>query len=206
VDDDGSVSLGWNWAPVVRRNRAAAGFDRTHVLQVGWLYELPFGKGRTLAQSGIAAAILGDWQVNGIMATYTGTPFTVSAPGTSLNAPNNIQTANQVKSDVIRFGNAGPGQLYYDPAAFAPVTAIATFGTSGRNILRAPGVWNTDLSITRQFPLKERLKLQFRAEFFNFANTSHFDAPGASVTSGTFMQITSASGERQIRFGLRAQW
>ena len=87
-----------------------------------------------------------------------------------------------------------------------PVTAIATFGNSGRDILRTPGVWNTDLDITREFPLKERAKLQFRAEFFNFPNTSHFDGPSAGVTSGTFMQITSASGERQIRFGLRAQW
>jgi hypothetical protein len=206
VDDDGSVTLGWNWAPIFRRNRATAGFDRTHVLQVGWLYELPFGKGKMMAQSGVAAAILGNWQVNGVMAAYTGVPFTVSAPGTSLNAPSNSQTANQVKTDVVRLGNAGPGQLYYDPTAFAPVTAIATFGTSGRNILRGPGVWNTDLDITRQFPIKERLRVQFRAEFFNAANTSHFDNPSASVTSGTFMQITSASGERQIRFGLRAQW
>src|SRR5260370_1741185 len=206
VDDDGSVSLGWNWASIFRRNRATAGFDRTHVLQAGWLYELPFGKGKRLARSGVLWEVLGGWQVNGVMAAYTGTPFNVSAPGTSLNAPNNIQTANQVKTDVARLGNVGPGQLYYDPTAFAPVTAIATFGSTGRNILRAPGVWNTDLDITRQFSLKERAKLQFRAEFFNCANTSHFDAPSSSVTSGTFMQITSAQGERQIRFGLRAQW
>ena len=69
------------------------------------------------------------------------------------------------------------------------------------------------IPITRQFPIKERLKLQFRAQFFNLPNTSHFvTATGGnaisstSVTSGTFMQVTSASGERQIRFGLRAEW
>ncbi len=49
-----------------------------------------------MAKSGVAAAVLGNWQVNGVMAAYTGTPFTVTAPGTSLNAPNNTQTANQV--------------------------------------------------------------------------------------------------------------
>jgi hypothetical protein len=206
VDDDGSVTPAWNWGPVFQRNRATAGFDVTHVLQVGWVYELPFGRGKMLAHSGVASAILGNWQVNGVMAAYTGTPFNVSAPGTSLNAPDNIQTANQVKTDVTRIGNAGPGQFYYDPTAFAPVTAIATFGNSGRNILRAPGVWNTDLDITREFPIRERLRIQFRGEFFNMPNTAHFGAPSNSVTSGTFMQITSATGERQIRFGLRAHW
>ncbi len=140
VDDDGSVTPSWNWGPIFYRNRAAAGFDRTHVLQIGWVYELPFGKGRMLAHSGIPAAILANWQVNGTMAAYTGTPFNVGAPGTSLNAPSNTQTANQVKTSATRIGNTGPGQFYYDPSAFAPVTAIATFGNTGRNILRAPGM------------------------------------------------------------------
>jgi hypothetical protein len=123
-----------------------------------------------------------------------------------LNAPDNTQTANQVLPTVALLGNTGPGQLYYDKNAFAPVTAANTFGTSGRNILRNPGVFNTDLDITREFPIKERLRMQFRAEFFNLANTSHFGGVSTSVTSGTFMTITSASGERQVRFGLRAQW
>ncbi len=47
TDDDGWASVGWNWAPVFQRNRAPAGFDRTHVFQVGWVYELPFGKGKS---------------------------------------------------------------------------------------------------------------------------------------------------------------
>jgi hypothetical protein len=111
-----------------------------------------------------------------------------------------------VKTSVTRIGNAGPGQLYYDTTAFASVTDVR-FGSSGRNILRNPGVFNTDLDVTRYFQLKERLKLQFRAQFFNVANTSHFGGvSSSSVTSGTFMQITSASGERNIRFGLRMQW
>ena len=205
TDDDGWASVGWNWAPVFQRNRAAAGFDRTHVLQMGWLYELPFGKDKMLAKSGPAAYILGGWQVNGILSAYTGTPFSVSAPGSSLNAPDNSQTADQVKNTVAQLGNVGPGQLYYDPTAFAAVTGVR-FGSSGRNILRNPGVFNTDLDITREFAIKERAKLQFRAQFFNFANTSHFGGVSSSVTSGSFMQITSASGERNIRFGLRMQW
>jgi len=205
TDDDGWVSVGWNWGPVFQRNRAPAGYDRTHVFQVGWVYELPFGKGKSWAKSGVAATILGDWQVNGIMAAYTGTPFTVTAPGTSLNAPDNTQTANQIAPWTL-LGQVGPGTHYYDPSAFAAVTT-QNFGTAGRNILRNPGVWNTDLDITRQFPIKERFKLQFRGEFFNFPNTSHFNGVSSgSVTSGTFMQILSSYGERQIRFGLRGTW
>jgi hypothetical protein len=207
TDDDGWASVGWNWAPVFQRNRAAAGFDRTHILQIGWLYELPLGKGKMLAKSGVAAAVLGGWQVNGVMAAYTGTPFTIG-DSTALNAPDNTQTANQVNPVVTRIGDVGPGTRYYDPAAFASVGVINTFGSSGRNILRNPGVWNTDLNITREFAIKERAKMQFRAEFYNLPNTSHFGSMSStSVTGGaTFLSVRSASGERQIRFGLRFQW
>ena len=215
TDDDGWASVGWNWGPVFQRNRAPAGFDHEHVFQIGWVYELPLGKGKMLAKSGVAAAVFGGWQINGVIAAYTGNPFTITAPSASLNAPDNTQTANQVKLTVARPGLAGPGAFYYDPTAFAAVTAANAFGTSGRNVLRNPGLLNTDLDITRAFPIKERLQLQFRAEFFNLANDSHFGGVGGtslsssgtiSVTSGSFMQITSASGERQIRFGLRAMW
>ncbi|MBZ5619815.1 MAG: carboxypeptidase regulatory-like domain-containing protein [Acidobacteriia bacterium] len=209
TDDDGWANVSWNWAPVFQRNRATAGFDRTHVLQIGWVYELPVGKGKMLAKSGVAAAVLGGWQVNGVMSAYTGTPFTVG-DSTALNAPSlsNTQTANQVKSVVQRPGNVGPGTVYYDPTAFASVGIINTFGSSGRNILRNPGAWNTDLNITREFPIKERLRMQFRGEFYNLPNTSHFNGPAStSVTGGTnFMSIRSSYGERQIRFATRFQW
>jgi hypothetical protein len=214
TDSDGWASVGWNWAPVFQRNRATAGFDRTNVFQMGWVYELPFGTGKMTAKSGVPAALFGGWVLNGVFSAFTGTPFTVSAPGGALNAPNNTQTANQITPVVNFLGGVGPGTYWYNPADFAPVTTPLTFGNTGRNIFRAPGVINSDLDLTRDFRIKERLTLQFRAEAFNISNTPHFAAPSASVTSGTFMQVTGTlSGgnaavytERQFRFGLRVQW
>jgi len=207
TDEDGWASVNWNWAPVFDRNRAVAGYDRTHIFQMGWVYELPVGKGKQWVNHGAASYIIGGWQVNGVMSAYTGTPVTLTAPGGSLNAPSNLQTPDQVKSDVAQYGQVGPGTTWFDTTAFAPVTT-QRFGSVGRNTLRNPGVFNTDLSVFRNFPIKERVSLSFRAEFFNFPNTSHFGVPdngsafaSRDVTSSNFLRVISAFGERQIRFG-----
>jgi len=215
TDDDGWAAVSWNWAPVFDRNRAAAGYDRTHVFQIGWVYELPVGKGKGMLNSGPMSHILGNWQVNGIMSSYTGVPFTVTAPNSSVDAPNNQQTADQVKSVVDRPGLIGSDGRYYDITAFAaPPTLPAgqkRFGTSGRNILRNPGIWNTDLSLFKNIPFGEQKNIQFRAEFFNLPNTSHFGADNSrsgafastDVTNPNFLRVNTAFGERQIRFGLK---
>jgi hypothetical protein len=210
ADDDGWQGVDWNWAPVFQRNRATAGFDRKHVFQMGWVYELPFGKNKQYLNKGIVSKVLGGWQFSGIESCYTGLPIYVYASGASLNAPDNTQTANQV-APVQLIGGIGPGQPYYNPASFAAVTT-ATFGNVGRNALRGPGIWNTDMSIMRIFPIKERLNLEFRTEFYNLPNTSHFgdpnngSQPDNTVNDSNFMQITSSSGERNIRFAARLQW
>lgn len=212
TDDDGWASVGWNDPSQFQRNRASAGFDRRHVFQLGWVYELPFGPSKAYLNSGIASKVLGGWQFSGINASYTGLPMTITAPGASLNAPNNTQTADQV-ADVQFLGGVGSSGLYYAPTSFRAVTGVR-YGNSGRNILRGPGLWNTDLSILRVFPIKERYQLQFRSEFYNFPNTSHFynptgttSNPGSmSVTNGNFMRIIGSYGERNIRFSLRLQW
>jgi hypothetical protein len=93
------------------------------------------------------------------------------------------------------------------------VTAVR-FGTSGRNILRGPGVFNIDASLFREFEFKERAKLQFRTEVNGFTNTPSFGNPGATVSNATFTNgvitnfngysiISSATGDRQVRFALR---
>jgi len=211
TDDDGWAAVNWNWGPVFNRNRALAGYDRTHVFQIGWGYELPFGTGKTWLSHGPIKHVLGNWQVNGLMAAYTGVPFTVTAPGTALNAPGNTQTADQVKSVVAQPGLIGSAGYYYDISAFKAPTDPGRFGTTGRNILRNPGMWNTDLSLFKNIRIGERVNLQFRSEFYNLPNTSHFGADNSrsgafastDVSNPNFMRINSAFGERQIRFALK---
>jgi len=203
TDEDGWAGLTWNHPQVVDRNRALAGYDRAHIFQMAAVYELPFGPTKKWLTSGFASMLAGDWQMNGTFSAYTGTPFTVTASGASLNAPGNGQTADQVKTDVEKLGNIGRGAQFYDPTAFRAVTE-ARYGTSGRNILRSPGVINTDLAIYRTFRLTERFGLQFRAESFNATNTPHFNAPSADASGANFLQVTSAAAdERVYRFALR---
>jgi hypothetical protein len=212
-----SISWGtsWNDPSQFHRNRALSSFDRPHNLQVGWVAELPFGAGKPLASEGIAKLLFGGWQLNGIFSAYSGTPFTVGSAGTSLNAPGNTQTADQVLPEVRILGGTGPGQSYFDPLAFRPVTDVR-YGSSGLNILRGPGVVNVDVGLFRDFRIRERLQIQFRAEAFNATNTPHFNNPGTNVsnmrlnadgsvnTLGGYTEITGARpDERQVRFGVR---
>lgn len=212
--DDQDGGLTFNWVPMLQRNKAVAGFDRTHNLQIYGNYEVPFGRGKKMFTSGFASRLLGDWQLNWIISRTSGTPFTVTASGTSLNAPGNTQTADQILSNVDILGGHGVGSAYFNPNAFAPVTDVR-FGTSGRNILRGPGVFNMDAGLFRKFTITERIGLQFRTEMFGVTNTPQFGNPGANVSNLTrnadgsiralngFGEITSAGGERQIRFALR---
>ena len=202
TDEDGWTSVNFNWGPVIGRNRAAAGYDRTQNFQMALVYDLPFGKGKSYLQSGPAGMVLRDWQVNAIYSAYSGTPFNVTADGGSLAAPGNLQTADQLVTDVRMIGQKGPGQYYLDPTAFAAPQGVR-FGTTGRDRFRGPGVAGIDGSVFRTFPIREKLQMTFRAEAFNVTNTPRFANPASNVSGGNFMVITSASGERQVRFGLR---
>jgi hypothetical protein len=201
TDDDGWASVTWNSDQYFDRNRGRAGYDQTHMFQLGFVYDLPAGQGKRFANSGAASYILGGWQVSGIIAAFTGRVFTVGSSSSSLNAAGNGQTADQI-APVRKIGGFGPGQVYYDPASFAPVRD-PRFGTTGRNILNNPGVGNLDLSFMKNFTIQEKVTAQFRAEFFNFTNSPQFGGVSSSASSSNFMQITSASNERNIRFGLR---
>lgn len=159
--------------------------------------QLPFGKGQPFLNSGFGSLILAGWQVNGLLTSHSGTPFSVTADGSSLNAPGSTQRADLVKESV-----AIPGQVneYFDPASFAPVTR-ARFGTAGFDLLRGPGATNLDLSIFRTFQLAERWRLQFRAEAFNLSNTPHFSNPASNigvVQYGASGQISNLNGFDQI--------
>ncbi|MDQ3258988.1 MAG: TonB-dependent receptor, partial [Acidobacteriota bacterium] len=210
TDDNGPASVLFNHVSVLDRNRALAGYDRTHNVQVGFSAELPFGAGKPWASEGIAGTILGGWQVNGVASAVSGTPFTVTANGASLDAPGNTQTADLV-GDFKILGDIGSDKPWFDTTAFRPVTT-QRFGTTGRNAFRGPGYGNIDLSLFRSFALpiiSEKSTLQFRAEAFNITNTPRFDIPSANASATTFGTITTtlatvgSGSERFFRFGLR---
>jgi hypothetical protein len=206
---------GYGIPPMYSLNRGLSAYDRPHNLQVGFTAVAPFGAGARWAKAGVSGAILGGWQLNGIFSRYCGTPFGVGASGTSLNTSGSSQSADQVKKHVEILGGTGPGQSYFDPFAFASVTGVR-FGATGPNILRGPGVSNLDLGLFRELKATEKVRVQFRAEAFNFTNTPHFNNPGTNVSNMTlnsngtiralngYTEITSAQpDERQVRLGLR---
>jgi outer membrane receptor protein involved in Fe transport len=206
TDDEGWAGVSYNWGPAFGRNRATAGYDRTHVFQLGYAYELPFGAGKQFATSGPAKHLFGGWSINGTTAAFTGTPFTPSAPGGTLNLPGNAQTPDQVKADIGRPEGIGPNATFYDITAFAAIPAgqAPRFGSMGRNSLRSPGSLRHDVLLSRQFQFGEKLSMTFRGEAYNFTN-SRLSTSFASgdVTNPNFLRVLSAVDERQIRLGLR---
>jgi hypothetical protein len=207
--------------PYFAMNRTLMDYDRTQSLHVSQFWDLPFGKGKRMLTRGPLAALAGGWQISQLWSLYSGTPFSVSASGTSLNMPNSSQRADQVKPHVQIFGDVGRNVPYFDPFAFVPVTE-PRFGTAGYRSLRGPGLVNWDFGVHRVFQLSERFQLQFRMDSFNFSNTPHFANPSANVSNlvlaqdgtisnlGGFATITGVTNlsrdgidERQFRFGLK---
>jgi hypothetical protein len=192
-------------------NRGPAGYDRTHNLQTYWVWDLPFGANRHWASSGVAAALLGGWQINGVMSVMSGTPITIIQGGAfNLNAGGSGQFPDQVKSDVEILGGVGTGNEYFDRSAFAAVNIPAgqpqRFGNTERNPIRGPGLWNIDFGLFRTIDFPGGVRLQFRAEALNLLNHPNFSNPGGDISNaGTFGFITSTTGtgERNLRFGVR---
>jgi len=215
TDDDGWANLAWNDPNIIRRNRAPAGFNVPHIFQLAYVYELPFGTGKSWASGGggsaseIVSKIASDWQVSGTFSSFSGHPFNLTASGASLNAIAQRQTPDQV-APTHKIGGIGGGanQPFYDPSAFVAVTRPGTgpnpYGNVGRFSLLGPGSVNFDFNLFRTFKLTERFNLQFRADAANLFNAPHFNNPVGSRSSSNFLHVTSAKNdERQFRFGLR---
>jgi len=192
----------------LKRQYGPSGFDRTHMITASHLYELPFGKGKALlSQNRAASLVLGGWQLNGILRFATGTPFTATADSTSCNCPGNGQFADAI-APITYLGGIGPGQPWFSTASFA-APAPNRFGTAGRNTIRGPRLSNYDLSVFRVFGISERIRLEYRGEFYNLTNTPHFSNPSGTATSATFGIISSTLsgyGNRQVQMALRLKF
>jgi outer membrane receptor protein involved in Fe transport len=190
-------------------NEARLPQDRPHNFQTSFVAELPFGQGKPFMNTGgLGGKLLGGWQVNGLLSMYSGSPFTITSSGTSLDLPGSTQVADQLTDDVEVLGFRA-GQAWFDTTAFRAVTE-RRFGTAPINSMRGPGFANVDLSVFRDFGLGHDRAIQFRMEVFNLTNTPHFANPQASVNATNFGVITGTANsgregidERLFRVGLR---
>lgn len=198
------------------RSRARADFDRRHMFNQSYIWELPFGKGKPYASSGLLSHVLGGWQVTGILTLMSGQALNISAPAATLNAPGNSNNPNYVGSGelpvtgTVNFRATGRNQATWFDTSVFQAPAANTFGNVGRNAFTGPGFVNLDLSGFRRFQVTERFTVEFRAESFNFTNTPQYPNPDGGFGNATFGQITNAGigssadgGSRQIQFGLR---
>ncbi|HKC89517.1 MAG TPA: hypothetical protein VKG02_26275, partial [Blastocatellia bacterium] len=193
-------------APAVGGNtaweRSLTDFDIPHNLAASWGYELPVGRGKRLLNgaNGFTNALLGGWQVQGIVVVRSGRPFTPTISADRANIGIGGQRPNRLSSGTLDNPTV---ERWFDVTAFA-LPAQFNYGNSGANILREDRSKTFDFSVFKQFRITEGSQLQFRAEAFNVTNTASFNAPNAQIDTATVGRVTgTASLPRQIQFALK---
>jgi hypothetical protein len=193
-----------------RRPRGPSTFDATHRFVASYIYDLPFGFRRPFlsGSTGFVKHLVSGWQVNGITTFMSGQPRNIGFIG---RAPV-VGPFSNVRADRVGPGNCSqcrenirknpvPGPYFRTEDFKLP--ADFTFGNAGRNILRAPGINNWDLSLFKNNYIGENVNVQFRAEFFNAFNHAQFTSFNATVGSPTYGRVTGAREGRDIQLALR---
>jgi hypothetical protein len=184
---------------------SSAAWDIRNSFVTSFLYDLPFGKGKKyMTQGGPIDYIIGKWQANGIATFRTGAPLTLGTNqciGTfGTCQPNLVPGKNPANAPS---GGRNPQQWFDTSAVTNPTPGTA--GTLGLQTNNRPGQRNVDFSLFKDLSFTERFRMQFRAEFFNLANTPQWGQPNVTQGDPGFGQITStqANSQRHVQFALR---
>jgi hypothetical protein len=172
------------------------------------VWEIPFGRGpaeRSRARQ-LVNSVLGGWQLSGILTAESGTPFSVLMNCADINAQGNNCRPNRMASGALPSGQQSINE-WFNTAAFA-IPSSPEYGDAGRNIVRAPGVSNIDIAMSKSFPWGsiETRRLQIRSEFFNALNHTNLGVPVNSIDSPAFGSITTSAPGREIQLGARLEF
>src|SRR5579885_3308144 len=186
-----------------------AAWDIRHNFTAGFNYDIPFGKGKAYGANlhPVVQALLGSWQVNGILTLHTGNPVTINGSGCQ-GVWNRCQPELVAGTDpnAAPPGGRTPSE-WFDISHFTAPAAL-TGGNLGLQTNYGPPTRTLDFSIFKSFPITERWIVQLRAEGTNIANTPQFGLPDVSMADANFGKITSSQTgtERHIQFQLRLQF
>jgi len=201
-----------------RLNYGPSDFDRTHVFQSNWVYELPFGKGKMFGKSwnGVLNQVLGGWEIAGNAVWETGRPITF------VSGTNTFSSAVQTPASCLSGCDPYMGSVYRDPTigqqfyftpeqkALLSIPDPGDFGNLGRNYFRQNRVYNINATITKNFRIMEGQSLQARLEMQNVTNSEFYDTFGSqSIQSSVFTRLNQAvdgvmnGGQRRMQLSLK---
>lgn len=224
---DGNVGSFVQNAHAVNQDYGPVQPDLRHRFVVSYLYDLPVGRGRHYlsGMGGIGEAVLGGWEIGGIISAQTGEAVTGAMSSDLSNTGSFNYRPNQVGNpydfsfgqDVQAAMGCNPGHqdltCWFNPAAFvtpplAPGQQSAhMFGDSRIGNLRGPNLFNMDFVLQKNFKIRERQQLEFRSEFFNLLNHPNFGLPGGGFPAvdvpGGGSITSTATDNRQIEFALK---
>jgi carboxypeptidase family protein len=197
-----TFQLGWSWSKLMEAveflnatdpmpYESVGSFDRTHRISATGIWELPIGKGKRFGNDlpAIANFIAGNWQIGGVVSQQS---------GPALGFGNRI--FNGDIKDILVPSSERTAEHWLNSAGFETSTAkqlannIRTFPLRFSGI-RGDDQTRWDFSLTKSWPIRERLKMQFRAEVYNAMNNTNFNAPNTDPASTAFGTITSTSGD-----------
>jgi hypothetical protein len=199
-------------APLRAWNYGKSDFDRTHIVQINWVWDLPHAT--RLVKNRVVGAVADNWQLSGIASFISGAPTGISF--TALGGVDIPGGGDGVRPVVLSNPILPKDQRsltqFFRTDVFA-VPAVGTFGNAPKDVFRGPGINNWDLSIFKNIPiLKERVRLQLRFEAYNAFNHTQFSSVNTSATFNTttgqqtnaaFGTITGARGARVGQGSLR---
>ncbi|HXN21546.1 MAG TPA: TonB-dependent receptor [Candidatus Dormibacteraeota bacterium] len=195
-----------------RLDRALSDFNNTHVLLANMLFELPFGHGKKFASDtpGWLNQVIGGWTFTGIFNYQSGEPYSITSGSLTGNGGHvsYAQVRGPLDKGHIHFVNGVEGPVVYEAGALTKITdpnpnCVSITGTqtsfciplpgqngNGRNIAQGPNFWNLDSGLLKNFGVTERIKLQFRAEFFNVLNHANWENPRNATSGSNSIQST----------------
>jgi hypothetical protein len=164
------------------------------------VYDMPFWKG----VRGWKGTLLGGWQTSGSFNARSGFPLNVTI-GEDWNF-DSIGGDRPVRAGAVSYTGGSPdAQMarFFNPSAFRLPDTRNTFGDSPRDAVWGPGAWGVDVSLLKNFRVRESMSAQLRWEVYNLLNHSNLNNPNTNMRSADFTRILGRSGNRQMQIGLR---